>query len=165
MMLPSAAHGMGMRYRDPACEALLLQLGKGKRFPQPVLLGFAGLPRIALTAAAREMARRLGRPLLRVDLSASAGHYIGETEKNLLAVFSRAESSDAVLLFDEADALFGKRTQVDSSHDRYVNMETNHLLARLEQFRGVAVVLFDSLQEAQRRRGRLQPVVLRFPPA
>ncbi|MBL8312611.1 MAG: ATP-binding protein [Rubrivivax sp.] len=165
MLLPSAAYRVGMRYRDPACEALLQQLGKGKRFTQPVLLGFAGMPRIALAAAAREMAGRLGRPLLRVDLSASAGHYIGETEKNLLAVFSRAESSDAVLLFDEADALFGKRTAVDASHDRYANLETNHLLARLEQFRGVAVVLFDSLQEAQQRRGRLQPVVLRFPPA
>jgi SpoVK/Ycf46/Vps4 family AAA+-type ATPase len=106
-----------------------------------VLLGFAGLPRIALTAAAREMARRLGRPLLRADLSASTGHYIGETEKNLLAVFSRAESSDAVLLFDEADALFGKRTQVDSSHDRFANMETNHLLARLPWAGGAAVRL------------------------
>jgi SpoVK/Ycf46/Vps4 family AAA+-type ATPase len=70
-----------------------------------------------------------------------------------------------VLLFDEADALFGKRTEVSSAHDRYANQEISYLLTRLQQFRGVAVVLFDSAQEAQRRRGRLQPVVVRFPAA
>jgi SpoVK/Ycf46/Vps4 family AAA+-type ATPase len=165
MMLPTAAHAQSMRYRDPHCEALLKQLGKGAGFTQPVLLSFTGLPRIALAAAAREMAQRLGRPLLRAGLGAGTSPYIGETEKNLQVLFSRAESSGAVLLFDEADALFGKRTEVSSAHDRYANQEISYLLTRLQQFRGVAVVLFDSAQEAQRRRGRLQPVVVRFPAA
>jgi SpoVK/Ycf46/Vps4 family AAA+-type ATPase len=165
MMLPAAAHAQAMRYRDPHCEALLKQLGKGAHFTQPVLLSFTGLPRITLAAATREMAQRLGRPLLRAGLGVGTSPYIGETEKNLQILFNRAESSGAVLLFDEADALFGKRTEVSSAHDRYANQEISHLLTRLQQFRGVAVVLFDSAQEAQRRRGRLQPVVVRFPAA
>ena len=165
MMLPATAHAKAMRYRDPACEALLQQLGKGASFTQPVLLNFTGLPRLALATAAREMARRLGRPLLRADLGAGNSPYIGETEKNLQALFSRAQASGAVLLFDEADALFGERTQVASSHDRYANLEVSYLLQRLEHCRGVVVGLFDSIHEAQRRRGRLQPVVVRFPAA
>ena len=168
MMLSLAAPHQAMRYRDPACEALLQQLGKGARFTQPVLLSFTGQPRIVLAKAAREMAQRLGRPLLRADLGASTNPYIGETEKNLQILFNRAESSGAVLLFDEADALFGKRTEVGSAHDRYANQEISYLLTRLQHFRGVAVVLFDSTHsahEAQRRRGRLQPVLIRFPAA
>ncbi len=164
MMLTHAARG-AMRYRDPQCEALLRQLGRGCSIPQPVLLGLTGLPRAALATAARELAGRLGRSLLRADLGGGLNRWIGETEKNLDVLFNRAQSGDAVLLFDEADALFGKRSQPSASHDRRAKQETSHLLARLERLRGVAIVLFDSEQQAQQRRGRLQPWVLRYPPA
>ena len=90
-------------------------------------------------------------------LRTEEGAAVDDDVERSLALLQREPDDQAV----EA----GKRTPVDSSDDRYANLETNYLLARLEQFRGVAVVLFDSLQEAQRRRGRLQPVVLRFPPA
>lgn len=164
-MLPSTDRTAVMRYCDPACEALLQQLGKGARITQPVLLAFTGLPRVLLTSAAGEVARRLGRPLLRADLGGSSSHFIGETEKNLQTALSRAVSTGAVLLFDEADALFGRRTDVAPAHDRYANQEISHLLAKLESHLGVVVMLFESAQEAQRRHGRLQPRVVRFPPA
>lgn len=153
-----------MRYRDASCEALLQRIGPGARFDQPVVLGLTGMPPVALAAVARELAGRLGRPLLRADLGASLYPYIGETEKNLHRLFSKAEASGAVLFFDEADALFGNRSQASAAHDRYANLETGYLLSRLEQFRGVAIVLFDSVHEAQQRRGRLRPWVLRYPP-
>lgn len=164
-MLPSAAPTRVMRFRDAHCEALLRQLGRGSKMTQPVLLSFTGAPAVALAAAARTMASRLGRPLLRVDLGAGASPYIGETEKNLKHLFSRAESSGAVLLFDEADALFGARSEAGTAGDRYANLEVSYLLARLESYHGVVVLSFNSPHEAQRRRGRLQPVVMRFPAA
>jgi SpoVK/Ycf46/Vps4 family AAA+-type ATPase len=92
------------------------------------------------TAAAEALAKRLGRDILRVDLSAVVSKYIGETEKNLERVFSDAEANDALLLFDEADALFGKRTSVKDAHDRYSNIEVDYLLQRIEAYDGVAVL-------------------------
>jgi ATP-dependent 26S proteasome regulatory subunit len=135
MLPPSNARGV-MRYRDPQCEALLQQLGRGCSFNGPVLLGLIGLPHVARVKATHELAGRLGRRLLRADLSGVVSGYIGETEKNLDALFCRAEGSGAVLFFDEADALFGKRSQASSAHDRYANLEVGHVLARLERFRG-----------------------------
>ncbi|MBS1800202.1 MAG: ATP-binding protein [Acidobacteria bacterium] len=90
-------------------------------------------------AAAQAMAHDAGRQLYRVDLSAVASKYIGETEKNLDRAFAAAEESGAILFFDEADALFGKRTEVKDSHDKYANIEVSYLLERLESFHGVAV--------------------------
>ncbi len=165
MMLPSAAHSLAVRYRDPQCEALLKQLHKGSPISRPVLLALAGLPRPALTVAARDLASRLGRRLLRADLGHATSPYIGETEKNLQLLFSRAQATDTVLLFDEADALFGSRSEVRDAHDRYANLETNYLLNRLEAHRGVVLMLFDSVAEAQKPRGHLRPVLVRFPPA
>ena len=78
--------------------------------------------------------------LLAVDLSRVVSKWIGETEKNLAEVFEAAEHARAVLFFDEADALFGKRTQVSDAHDRYANLETAYLLARLERFEGLAIL-------------------------
>lgn len=91
-------------------------------------------------AAAEAMAHDLGKGLLRVDLAAVVSKYIGETEKNLERVFEAARESGAVLLFDEADALFGSRSEVKDSHDRYANIEVNYLLERIEKFGGVAIL-------------------------
>jgi len=91
------------------------------------------------------LAHDLGLELFQIDLSSVVSKYIGETEKNLSSVFSEAERSQAVLFFDEADALFGKRTEVKDAHDRYANIEVNYLLQRVEQYAGI-VVLATNLQ-------------------
>ncbi|MBD7918576.1 ATP-binding protein [Cellulomonas sp. Sa3CUA2] len=106
---------------------------------------FAGPSGTGKTLAAEVVAADLGLDLYKVDLSAVVSKYIGETEKNLERVFSAAASGDMVLFFDEADALFGKRTDVSSSHDRYANIEVAYLLQRLEVFDGL-VVLATNLQ-------------------
>ncbi len=92
------------------------------------------------TLAAEVLANTLGLPLYRIDLSAVVSKYIGETEKNLRKVFDRAEELGAILLFDEADALFGKRSEVKDSHDRYANIEVSYLLQRMEAYRGLAIL-------------------------
>ncbi|WP_068827050.1 ATP-binding protein [Pseudomonas sp. BMS12] len=92
------------------------------------------------TLAAEVLANTLGLALYRIDLSAVVSKYIGETEKNLRNVFDRAEELGAILLFDEADALFGKRSEVKDSHDRYANIEVSYLLQRMEAYRGLAIL-------------------------
>jgi SpoVK/Ycf46/Vps4 family AAA+-type ATPase len=90
--------------------------------------------------AAEVMANELSLPLYRVDLSQVVSKYIGETEKNLGRVFDAAEDGSAILLFDEADALFGRRSEVKDSHDRYANVEISYLLQRMEAYRGLAIL-------------------------
>ncbi|MFP4542075.1 MAG: ATP-binding protein, partial [Opitutales bacterium] len=92
------------------------------------------------TLAAEVLARELRLDLYRIDLSQVVSKYIGETEKNLARVFDAAEAGGAVLLFDEADALFGKRSEVKDSHDRYANIEVSYLLQRMENYRGLALL-------------------------
>ena len=92
------------------------------------------------TLAAEVVARELGVDLYVIDLSQVVSKYIGETEKGLRRVFDAAESGGAILLFDEADALFGKRSEVRDSHDRYANIEVSYLLQRMEAYRGLAVL-------------------------
>jgi hypothetical protein len=101
---------------------------------------FAGPPGTGKTLAAEVLARELGVDLLLVDIARVVSKWIGETEKNLAAVFDAAEQAQAVLFFDEADALFGKRTEVTDAHDRYANLETAYLLNRLERFDGLAIL-------------------------
>lgn len=98
-------------------------------------------------AAFGALAAELDRSLFHVDLSGVVSKYIGETEKNLNKVFRAAERAGAVLLFDEADVLFRKRSSVKDSHDRYANREIGHLLKRIEKYKGLAVL-------ASNRRGR-----------
>jgi SpoVK/Ycf46/Vps4 family AAA+-type ATPase len=86
------------------------------------------------------IAADLGLDLFKVDLSCVVSKYIGETEKNLSHVFEAAESANGILFFDEADALFGRRTEVKDSHDRYANIEVNYLLQRMEAYEGVVVL-------------------------
>lgn len=101
---------------------------------------FAGESGTGKTLAAEVLACELGLDLYRIDLSAVVSKYIGETEKNLRRVFEVAEQGSAVLLFDEADALFGKRTEVRDSHDRFANIEVSYLLQRMEAYRGLAIL-------------------------
>ena len=101
---------------------------------------FSGASGTGKTMAAEVLAKDLNLDLYRVDLSSVVSKYIGETEKNLSRVFAGAEQGSAILLFDEADALFGKRSDVKDSHDRYANIETSYLLQRMESYRGLAIL-------------------------
>ncbi|MEU0191214.1 ATP-binding protein [Streptomyces afghaniensis] len=101
---------------------------------------FAGGSGTGKTLAAEVMAKELGLDLFVIDLSQVVSKYIGETEKNLRRVFDAAEAGGALLLFDEADALFGKRSEVKDSHDRYANLEVSYLLMRMEAYRGLAIL-------------------------
>ena len=116
---------------------------------------FSGPSGTGKTFAAEVIARELGYDLFRIDLSAIVSKYIGETEKNLDRVFVAAEYANAVLFFDEADALFGKRSEVKDAHDRYANIEIAYLLQKMEQFDGLAILatnLKQNLDDAFARR-------------
>ena len=124
---------------------------------------FTGESGTGKTLAAEVLAAELGHDLYRIDLAAVVSKYIGETEKNLASVFDAAESSGAVLLFDEADALFGRRSDVKDSHDRYANLEVAYLLQRMESYRGLAILttnLRSTLDRAFLRRLRF---IIHFP--
>jgi hypothetical protein len=121
-----------------------LGLAVRTRYRPGVRALFTGSSGTGKTLAAGWLATRLGLPLYRVDLSAVVSKYIGETEKNLAQLFARADSSEVVLLFDEADALFGKRTDIKDSNDRFANQQTNYLLQRIESFDGIAVLTSNS---------------------
>lgn len=124
---------------------------------------FAGASGTGKTMAAEVLANALQLDLHRIDLSAVVSKYIGETEKNLRRVFDAAEAGGSVLLFDEADALFGKRSEVKDSHDRYANIEVSYLLQRMEAYRGLAILttnLKDALDRAFMRRIRF---IVHFP--
>lgn len=124
---------------------------------------FAGQSGTGKTLAAEVLANTLNLDLYRIDLSAVVSKYIGETEKNLRRIFDAAEEGGAILLFDEADALFGKRSEVKDSHDRYANIEVSYLLQRMESYRGLAILttnLKSALDTAFLRRIRF---VVQFP--
>jgi hypothetical protein len=126
-----------------------LSLGKG------LSILFAGPSGTGKTMAADIIAHELGLDLYKIDLSTVVSKYIGETEKNLSRIFTEAETSNAILFFDEADALFGKRSEVKDSHDRYANIETGYLLQRMEEYDGVVILatnLRKNLDEAFVRR-------------
>jgi ATPase family associated with various cellular activities (AAA) len=118
---------------------------------------FSGPPGTGKTMAAEVIAGDAGLDLYAVDLSTVVSKYIGETEKNLARIFREAQASNAILLFDEADALFGKRTQVTDAHDRYANIETSYLLQRLDAYTGTVILatnMRQNLDDAFTRRLR-----------
>jgi SpoVK/Ycf46/Vps4 family AAA+-type ATPase len=124
---------------------------------------FAGESGTGKTLAAEVIANELRLDLYRIDLSSVVSKYIGETEKNLRRLFDAAEDGGAILFFDEADALFGKRSEVKDAHDRYANIEINYLLQRMEQYRGLAILatnMKSSLDAAFTRRLRF---IVNFP--
>ncbi|MCP5099050.1 MAG: ATP-binding protein [Chloroflexi bacterium] len=124
---------------------------------------FAGPSGTGKTMAAEVIANHLNLSLYRIDLSAVVSKYIGETEKNLRRLFDAAENGGAILFFDEADALFGKRSEVKDSHDRYANIEINYLLQRMESYQGLAILatnMRSALDQAFLRRLRF---IITFP--
>lgn len=127
--------------------------GKGERGLGMSAL-FAGSSGTGKTMAAEVLALELRLDLFRIDLSSVVNKYIGETEKNLRRLFDAAEEGGAILLFDEADALFGKRSEVKDSHDRYANIEVSYLLQRMEAYRGLAILTTNM-------RSALDPAFLR----
>jgi SpoVK/Ycf46/Vps4 family AAA+-type ATPase len=134
-----------------------LSLGKGLN----VL--FSGPPGTGKTMAAEVIANALGLDLYKIDLSQVVSKYIGDTEKNLDRIFAAAEDANAILFFDEADALFGKRSEVKDAHDRYANIEVGYLLQKMEEYEGIAILatnLKGHLDEAFVRR---MQAIVEFP--
>ena len=134
------------------------------RTASPVTALFSGAPGTGKTLAASLIAKQLGLDLYRVDLSAVVSKYIGETEKNLAAAFDAAQAAGAALFLDEADALFGKRSEVKDAHDRFANEAVSFLLQRMESFGGLVIL-------ATNRKADIDPAFLRrlrfivpFPP-
>ncbi len=130
-------------------------LGRKLASSPGITILFAGPPGTGKTMAAEVLASDLGLDLFKIDLSGVVSKYIGETEKNLSRIFAAAEASNAILFFDEADALFGKRSEVRDAHDRYANIEISYLLQRMEAYPGVTILatnLRANLDEAFTRR-------------
>lgn len=129
--------------------------GSKLAYGKSLVMMFEGPPGTGKTMAATIVARELGMPAYRVDISKVMSKYIGETEKSLGEIFDAAERTGAVLFFDETDALFGKRSEIKDSHDKYANVETSFLLQRLESFDGVVLMstnLIRNIDEAFMRR-------------
>ena len=124
---------------------------------------FAGPPGTGKTMAAEVIAAELDLPLYRIDLSQVVNKYIGETEKNLRRLFDAADASDVILFFDEADALFGKRSEVKDAHDRYANLEISYLLERMERFKGLGVLATNRKQDLDEAFLRRLRFVVDFP--
>lgn len=134
-----------------------LSLGKG------ISALFAGSSGTGKTMAAEIIAHELGLDLYKIDLSQVVSKYIGETEKNLNSIFATAENANAVLFFDEADALFGRRSEVHDSHDRYANIEISYLLQKMEQYEGIAILATNLCQNLDEAFVRRLAFVVHFP--
>jgi hypothetical protein len=134
-----------------------LSLGKG------LTALFSGPPGTGKTMAAEVIANQLQLDLYKIDLSQVVSKYIGETEKNLHQVFNGAQSSGAILFFDEADALFGKRSEVKDAHDRYANIEVGYLLQKMEEYDGVAILATNLRQNMDAAFARRMRFIVEFP--
>jgi hypothetical protein len=166
-LVVSTATAVRLRDLELRCrhrERLLQHLGSafdnnGNRGVRALFTGASGTGK---TLAAKIIAAELGIDLYRVDLSAVVNKYIGETEKNLHQVLSRAEALDVILLLDEGDSLLGNRTEVKTANDRYANLETNYLLQRLESYQGIVIVTTNAAQHIDRAFQRRMDVVVSF---
>lgn len=134
-----------------------IALGKG------ITALFTGQPGTGKTMAADIIATELGLDLYKIDLSTVVSKYIGETEKNLSRIFAEAETSHAILFFDEADALFGKRTEVKDAHDRYANLEISYLLQKMEEFEGIVILATNLRQNMDEAFARRLHYIIEFP--
>ena len=128
--------------------------GMGKRVKPGYRVLFHGPPGTGKTLTAALLGKATDRPVFRIDLSRVVSKYIGETEKNLSRLFDRAEDKDWILFFDEADALFGKRTEIRDAHDKYANQEVSYLLQRIESHAGLVIL-------ATNQRGNIDDAFLR----
>jgi len=124
---------------------------------------FVGPSGTGKTLAVSWLACRLGIPLFRVDLSAITSKYIGETEKNLSQLLARAEQNEVLLLFDEADSLFGKRTDIHEANDRFANAQTNYLLQRMESYGGITILTSNGRSRFDDAFSRRFDAILSFP--
>ncbi len=154
-----------LRHRCELRETLADRLGPSARTRykpgvRALLVGPSGTGK---TLAAGWLATQLGLPLYRVDAASVTSKYIGETEKNLAQLFARAEHAEVVLLFDEADSLFGKRTDVKESNDKFANAQTNYLLQRIESFQGIAILTSNSRNRFDSAFTRRLDAILDFP--
>ena len=149
------------RHRERLCETV--GSGLSSQLNSGVRALFSGPSGTGKTLAARLLASVLQMDLYRLDLSAVVNKYIGETEKNLNQIFSRAEELDVILLLDEGDALLTQRTGVQTSNDRYANLETNFLLQRLESFEGILIVTTNAGDRIDSAFQRRMDVVINFP--
>jgi SpoVK/Ycf46/Vps4 family AAA+-type ATPase len=146
-------------------ESLIDGLGASAlaRYRPGVRALFTGQSGTGKTLAAGWLATQLGLPLYRADLASVTSKYIGETEKNLAQLLARAEESGIILLFDEADSLFGKRTEVRESNDRFANAQTNYLLQRIETFDGIALLTSNSRARFDPSFCRRLDLIIEFP--
>jgi SpoVK/Ycf46/Vps4 family AAA+-type ATPase len=124
---------------------------------------FTGESGTGKTMAAEVIAKDLNLELYKIDLSSILSKYIGETEKNLNSIFKESEGSNSILFFDEADALFGKRTDVKDSHDRYANIETNYLLQKIDEFEGVVILSTNYKRNIDEAFIRRMQFIVNFP--
>jgi hypothetical protein len=152
-----------LRCRQRETLARALGAAASNRYHPGVRALFVGPSGTGKTLAACWLASRLALPLYRVDLAAVVSKYIGETEKNLAQLLARAEDAEVVLLFDEADALFGKRTEVKQANDRFANAQTNYLLQRIESFDGIVVLTSNSRSRFDPAFTRRLDFILEFP--
>ncbi len=139
-------HGVSARLQFRSVVYRNWGFGKNAGSGRGLSVLFTGPTGTGKTMAAEVLARDLSLRLFQIDLASVVSKYIGETEANLSMIFREAELSQSLLFFDEADALFGKRTEVKDAHDRYANIEVNYLLQRIEQYQGL-VVLASNFQE------------------
>ncbi len=149
------------RHRDHLVTGL--GLSATVRYCPGVRSLFVGASGTGKTLAAGWLATKLGMPLYRVDLASITSKYIGETEKNLSQLLSRAEQAEVVLLFDEADSLFGKRTDVQQANDRFANAQTNYLLQRIESFDGITLLTSNSRSRFDSAFSRRLDMIIEFP--
>ena len=136
---------------------------KKRKTPFQWLVLFDGTPDALKVEAARQIAEKLGKELVRIDLSQVVSKYIGETEKNLKRIFDLAEEKEWILFFDEADSLFGKRTDIKDAHDKYANQEIAYLLQRMEEFKGLAILASNRKKDMDEAFLRRLRYVLKFP--
>ena len=167
LVLPERARGLLRTIAERVLDAAAVYDGWGfgaKLAPSQGLVAlFSGPSGTGKTVSAGVLARAIGLPLYRVDLSTTVSKYIGETEKNLDAIFRAAEAGNAILLFDECDALFAKRSEVSDAHDRYANLETSYLLQRLETHRGVVILASNYPQNIDEAFARRIDIGIEFP--
>jgi hypothetical protein len=142
--MPALAHGLlsalGFTATGKGSEGAAGSVSDSAQATPGLVALFHGAAGTGKTLAAHVLAQALGRDILRIDLAQVVSKYIGETEKNLAALLDRAEQTGAVLFLDEADALFGKRTDVKDAHDRYANADIAYLLRRIEAYEGLVIV-------------------------
>jgi SpoVK/Ycf46/Vps4 family AAA+-type ATPase len=124
---------------------------------------FSGPSGTGKTMSAEVLATDLSLDLYKIDLSSVVSKYIGETEKNLGRIFREAENANCILLFDEADALFGKRSEVKDSHDRYANIEINYLLQKMEEYEGIVILTTNMLKNLDPAFTRRIQYTVEFP--